>query len=277
MIPSLSILFMAVTAVIVVALPIALLILVTKKHGAKVVPALVGAGAFMIFAMGFEQILHAVVLKPGADGGIALLQKPALYILYGAFAAGVFEENARFLSFKLLLKKYTGIGNAVSYGVGHGGAEAILIVGLNMISSLVLSLVYNSGSAAALSGPPTNETIAAAVTAIAEAKPYLFLVSGFERVISIVIHIALSVIVFLSVCGTGKRRVLFPLAILLHAFVNVPAAMYQTGVIKNVIVTESLIAVFAALFAVFAFFLAKKLAPAPEPECELPEQAGPPQ
>jgi uncharacterized membrane protein YhfC len=48
-----------------------------------------------------------------------------LYAVLGALLAGLFEETGRFIAFKFLLKKRTDRKTAISYGIGHGGFEAI--------------------------------------------------------------------------------------------------------------------------------------------------------
>ena len=77
----------------------------------------------------------------------AIYKNPVLYILYGGFAAGIFEETARLLCFKSFIRVgnnesiYTGI----SYGLGHGGIEAILIGGIASVGNIVTSVMLNSG------------------------------------------------------------------------------------------------------------------------------------
>ncbi|MDR0538038.1 MAG: YhfC family intramembrane metalloprotease [Tannerellaceae bacterium] len=58
--------------------------------------------------------------------------------------AGLFEETARFISFKILKKKYNGIGTGLAYGIGHGGIEAVLLAGLSMIVSIVFCIMINT-------------------------------------------------------------------------------------------------------------------------------------
>jgi uncharacterized membrane protein YhfC len=246
-VPSLSIAFMGVSALLSIGVPVALLIVFHKKYGAKVVPALTGAVAFIVFAMGLEQLMHFLVLKPAADGTIALRSQPILYMLYGCFAAGIFEETARYVSYKLLCEKYSGIRTALSYGVGHGGIEAILIGGLTMVSSIVIALSAGSGSAAS--------------QALAIKPSYMFLISGIERMLALTIQIALSVVVFYSVYGERKFW-LYPLAILLHALIDAPAALMQAGVLGNVLIVEGMIAVFAVALAFFAAYVHRRLKPA---------------
>jgi Predicted membrane protein len=111
---------------------------------------ILGIGIFIVFALILEQIMHYIVLSPSADGTIELLSAaPWLYVLYGIFAAGIFEETGRLLAFLITKRHYKDIDSAVSYGIGHGGIEAVAVVGLGMLNGIVLAVLINSGSEAA--------------------------------------------------------------------------------------------------------------------------------
>jgi len=259
MIPVLSIVFMGVSAVISIGLPIALYVALRKNYGLKAVPMLVGAAAFIVFAMVLEQLLHYFVLRPAPDGTIGLKNNPLLYMLYGCFAAGIFEETARFLSFSLLKRKYGGIGAGLSYGIGHGGFESAILVGATLISSVVLSIAFNAGMIEKFGLPAqTVEQLAAAK----DMNPFLHLAGGFERISAVVIQISLSLIVWHSVIKKGKWW-LYPVAILLHAAIDAPAALMQSGVLKSVVITEGIVAASAAALAAIAILTCKKLKDAP--------------
>ena len=252
-----SILCMAVSALVSIVVPVALLIIFRKKYGAKIVPALVGAAAFVVFAMVMEQAMHMLVLKPGEDGSKWLSAYTLGYMVYGSLAAGVFEETGRFLSFKLLRKRYGGIRTALSYGVGHGGIEAILVGGTSMISTIAISVMANAGSAALTEGP-NAELAARQLQAIAGTPPAMFLIAGAERLFALTIHIALSVIVFYSVYGERKIW-LYPAAILLHALIDAPVALSQVGVLTNVLALEGLVLFCAVVLALLAVYTHHKL------------------
>ena len=256
MVSYLSIIFMAITAVVSIGLPIVLFLLWRKRHGLKLVPALVGAAAFVVFALVLERLLHMLVLRPGAGGSYALLEySPPLFILYGAFAAGVFEETGRFIALSFLKKKYSGVGTGLAYGIGHGGIEAILIAGLSMISSIVMSVMINSGNVAPLGDSPV---VAAQIEALIGMSPFTFLLAGLERITAITLHISLSVLVWRAVTAKGKMWY-YPLAILLHAMADISAAMYQVGIIiTNVYAVEGIILVFTVLVAVAVYLMVKK-------------------
>jgi uncharacterized membrane protein YhfC len=248
---------MAVSLFIAVGLPIGLFLVLRKKYALKVVPMLVGAGMFFVFALVLEQILHVLVLRPAADGSIELLSsQPALYVLYGILAAGIFEETARFIAFNFLKKNYHGIGTGLSYGIGHGGIESILLIGLAMVSNLTLSLVINSGSAATLDDLPG---MAAVVSALTDTDSLAFLLSGVERIFALCIQVSLSLLVWMAVCTS--RKWLFPAAIALHALIDLPAALAQVGVLGNVFVVEAILALSTVALAALAYLACKKFAP----------------
>ena len=251
-----SIIFMAISAFVSIGVPVAIFFVFRKKYDAKYIPMITGAAAFIIFALVLEQSVHLVVLK-----NFALKEKPVLYILYGIFMAGLFEETARFISFNILKKKYDGISTALSYGVGHGGAEAILLAGASMITNIVFCVIINTGNTEILTGKLQGEALEKMNTAIStliSTAPPMFLLSGLERIFAICIQISLSVLVFYSVYGKNKTW-LFPLAILIHALIDVPAAAAQVGVIKNVLLVEGIVCLCAIAAAVFAGKVHKKL------------------
>ncbi len=263
-IPALTIVFMVISGLISIVVPIALVIVLAVKYKAKVVPALVGAAAFVVFALVLESLLHNILLSPGADGTNPIRSNPWIFVPYAALAAGVFEETARFISFHILKKKYSGVRNALSYGAGHGGIEAILLTGLTMVSNITTVLMLNSGALeAALKLTPGNQlTVEQVYNQFISIPSYMFLIGGFERILAIIVHITLSVVVYYSVTAKGKGY-LFPVAILLHALVDVPAAMMQAGVIQNALVVEGILVLMDVLLIIFAVSLSRKLEPKP--------------
>ncbi len=216
-VPALSIAFMALAMVFAFAAPIALLICY-KKKGADVLPFFVGCAVFIVFALILEALVHNVVLKGPA--GATIQGNTLLYALYGGFMAGLFEETGRFVAFKTVLKKRLGNDrNALMYGAGHGGIEAILLLGLAYISNLVMSLLINAGMADTLTAGLTGdalEQVQSAFATLTATAPWTYLLAIVERAVAITTHICLSVLVWFAAKKPGKFW-LFPLAILLHA------------------------------------------------------------
>lgn len=121
-----------------------------------------------------------------------------------------------------------------------------------MISNIIVSIIINSGTAGSLG------IQAAQLTALTDTAPYLFLVSGFERILAVIIQISLSLLVWFAVDRKDKWW-LFPAAIMLHAIIDIPAALMQAGVTTSIFWTESIIAVSALAVAVIAVSVCRKL------------------
>ena len=159
----------------------------------------------LLFAMLLEQLLHVLVIQ---FCGLNAQSRPWLYYVYAALAAAVFEETGRLIAMKFWMKKWLDFPNALMYGIGHGGVEAILLGGLSGISNLVSMLMINSGAMqntlAALPAESANQTVSQ-LSALWTTPAPLFFVSGIERISAIILHIGLSLLIYRAV-KAGKCR-----------------------------------------------------------------------
>jgi uncharacterized membrane protein YhfC len=246
---SLSEIFMLVSAVVSIGLPIILLIIFCVKYKTKFATVLLGAAAFILFVLVLESAAHSMILSR-----YPLRENPVAYIAYASLTAGFFEETARLISFLILKKKYGGIGTGLGYGVGHGGAEAIILVGLSMVSAIIFSFMLKSGNLDlnAYQGETLNQ-MNAMIETLNATEPIMFLIAGIERVFALCIQISLSVVVFYAVYA-GKFW-LYPFAIILHALADVPAAALQAGALSNAYLVEGI----AGVSAIILIFIAKSI------------------
>ena len=251
-VPALSIVFMIITCAISFGVPIALFLYLRLVKKADIYPFFAGCTVMLLFAFILESGAHSLVLSSPA--GSAIKGNIWLYAIYGGFMAGLFEETGRYLAFSFALKKYRAKNvNALMYGAGHGGFEAMVIVGLTMINNIVWSIMINSGRIAELTGSLTGDQLAQAQQSIGlliSTPSYQFLLGGVERLFAILLHISLSVLVWFSVKWEGKLY-LYPLAILFHFAVDAAAALLS-GLGVNVVVIEAVVAVLTTAVAFFA-------------------------
>ena len=248
---------MGIAAAISIFFPIVLLIVWKKRNkGVRLAPFFMGAAIFIVFALLLELICLQIVLRSESPLSAFINGHTWAFVLYGALAAGVFEETGRLVAFRIIMKKSKGKENAVTYGIGHGGVESIFVVGVSMISSMMLvSVVHAMGGVenyAALVPAESQDIIKESLNTLLASPPYVFLLAGVERISTVIFHIALSVLVFFAANRPGKWH-LFPLAVLIHAFLDVFAVMYQRGVIKSLIFMELLIAAITAATVYFAY------------------------
>jgi len=240
MVSGVSMAAMGFSLLLATAVPFAAAIWCVRKYKKSVKNILVGAAIFIVFALVLERSMHVYFLKTNFEISM-ILENPWIFGLYGGLAAGIFEEVGRFFGYKILLKGRTEWKDGVAYGIGHGGIEAILVGGLSAAQSLYFSFLINAGSL-----PSALEQIRGV---LAGTEPYLFMVSGLERMFALALQIALSILVLYAV-RRSKIKYLF-YAVIIHAAIDFPAALYQKGIISNVWTIEAGLAVIAAICLFF--------------------------
>lgn len=239
-------------------IPVCAVIIYKLKNRETWLPsAFIGAASFFVFAMILEQLLHTVMLP-------VVQNKPVFYIIYGALAAGVFEETGRFVAYKTLMRKKYSIKNAVMMGLGHGGIEAILVLGVTMLNYLIYIFMINSQGIDSVMSLIEASNPAAAEAVRTQLEGYTTYGFGnmalgiYERILAMTGHVCFSVIVYFA-AARPKMVYFYPAAILLHALLDTSAAMYQVGIITNVTLVYGIFTAMTACFVVLTVILAKKL------------------
>ena len=232
MLSTATLVWLCIGAVFGFALPVGLLVWWRKTRRAKLLPFLAGALIWFVCAGVLEQLLHSALLLGDNAFARAVNGNVYLYMLYGGLAAGVFEETGRYVAFRWILRKtrYPERDTAVTYGIGHGGIEAMLILGVTYASYALLVLFYRAGNAdaaLALVGGDAN-ALAGSLGLIGQITPGVCAVAMLERTGTLLFHIALSLFVFLA-ARDRTQWTWFPFAILLHAIADMPAVLYQAG------------------------------------------------
>ncbi len=229
--------------------PTALAVFWLLKKKERVSTVLVGAATWFVFAIVLESIPKAILFNPANSIGKTVTESVALYSILGALTAGIFEETGRLLAFRFVLKKRTNKETGMSHGIGHGGFEAAFILVLTGFQNISYAVIINAGQLQEIIDEVANagmdtSAIEALPEQLAALTPAYALMSAGERIFAILLHIALSIMVFY---GVRKKKIIFYIfAILLHALYDLPAALYQTGTI-DIYVTEVILAVFAVI------------------------------
>ena len=179
-VPALSLVFMVLSAMIGFAIPVAAFLYFRLKKRADILPFFIGCAVMFLFALVLEALIHQLVL--GSAVGARIQANVWLYALYGGVMAGLFEETGRLLAFKTVLKKYQSRDvNALMYGAGHGGIEAVVLLGITMINNLTYSVIINAGSTEALLAPLTGDLkaqVQSAIQALCTTPAHHFLLGG---------------------------------------------------------------------------------------------------
>lgn len=200
---------------------------------------LVLAGGLTFIA---SQVLHIpLVLGMGSFlQGLSLL---ANAIILGLLA-GIFEETARYILFKFLLKNARSWKEGVLVGLGHGGIESLLF-GVLAAVTFVNMMVYRTIDLSTVPSIPAEQLELAKqqVAAYWSVPWYMALIGVVERVFTICLHVSLSVMVLYAIAY--RKPVWFWLALLWHAFVD--AIAVYVGQSAGVLAAEAVVAISAIM------------------------------
>jgi uncharacterized membrane protein YhfC len=247
MVNTLSIVFMIVSILICFLLPIGLTIYFYRKHKISLIVVLFGAIVFFVSQIAIRIPLLSILAKQ--QWYIDMSSNIYVLALFLALTAGIFEEVGRYIVMKLFMKKSLNWKSGIAFGIGHGGIEAMIIVGLTLINYVVISIMINSGLfdnvIAATMAPEIAEQIR---TTLVDTPTVNFLGGGFERTMTIIIQIAFSIMVLYAV--KFKKPVYLLYAILLHAVVDAPTVVLVSMGL-NVWIIELFIAACAAVALIY--------------------------
>lgn len=224
--------------------PIGLFIFFKLKDKISVKPVILGILTFIVFSQVLEKLMHVFVMNNN------LITAPLLFAIYGALAAGVFEEVGRYIVMKLFMKKETEWKDGIAFGIGHGGIEAILLACFGNLTYIFYAKLINAGLfEKTLSGKAPAATIAAIKTSLISATPALTSLGAVERLFAIIAHLGFSLIVIYSV--KSKKPIYLLIAIIAHAVMDFPAGLAQVHILNNIWFVEGFFAIFSIAMLIF--------------------------
>lgn len=216
----------AVSLICSIALPVLLSVYAMIKR--QSIPLILGVIAFTVSQL----LLRIPILQLLANNSVyySLFQvtNPILFLAIIALSAGVFEESARYIAMRFFMRNRKAT-SAIYFGIGHGGIEAIVIVGVPILIQLSTILLTAS-----------------------EINIYL---GAIERVFAIAMHVCLSIIVFYSVKKQKKLNLL--LAIVLHGLTNFIVVFVSMKL--NAIVAEVIFLAIVVILIGFSLYVLRRI------------------
>jgi len=262
--------FLVLGTILMIAVPLVIAIIWTKKKKERFTTVLVGAATFLLFAVILEKPLQAVLIAPTQMGleytGISqfLNARPVLWAFIVGLFPGVFEETGRLVAYKTVLKNRKNRETSISHGIGHGGFEVIFLMGITYATYIAYAVMINTGTFGSvvdqvmIQAPDQADELMTVASGIASFSFPNLCMSIMERTFSVLFHIGASIIVFYA-CKDKGRLWLYPLAILIHTAMDFIAGLTTVGVWKlPVWALEGIIAIFGVLTFCGAFFLLYK-------------------
>jgi uncharacterized membrane protein YhfC len=230
---------LSVSAAIAIFLPLFAAIVLSLR--ARVSPKyfVYGAAVFLVsqvilrlpWQIPLNNYLKDTLLKGGAPF--------VAFIAFSSLTAGVFEEVGRWIGYRSLVKDERSWRTGMMFGLGHGGIESIILIGLNLAVQAGLYLSIARGTPMI---PVPQEQMELVVKQFSSLTALTGLLAGVERIFALLAHCGLSLLVLRAYVLKDKRWLW--IAIAAHAvmdFAGVIVAKYAGPV-----AAEGVIALFAA-------------------------------
>lgn len=176
------------------------------------------------------------------------------YAIVLGLLAGIFEESARFVLFRFVLKGSRSWKHGIMVGLGHGGTEAILL-GILAGFGFFRMLAYRGMDLSMVVPAPQLEIARQQVAAYWSVPAYMALLGIIDRAFTMCLHVALSTMVLYGVAT--RRPAWLGFAILWHAAVDgVGVYLGSLGALP----LEAFVGVMAAASLVFVLLIRGKFA-----------------
>ena len=264
-----TIITVAITFCVSTILPVGVFVVYGLRNKGKGVWSawFLGAAGFFIMQM----VIRTPILSLFATRQGFMNFATEHYVLYCfamAFTAALFEVVGRYAVAKIMSKNLT-FQRGMAAGLGHGGIESIVILAMMYLNNLIYIAMINAGSfdgvveqTAAL-GIDTSSLVAVK-DSLLHTNSAMFLLAGYERIATMILHVALSLIVCYYVsrkedlkgivlCLTGHCIVDF-----VAPFVNGCATEYM-GNLLSATAAYVIVYVFLTVVAVTSILIIRKL------------------
>jgi uncharacterized membrane protein YhfC len=208
--------------IIMIVLPVALALYLTRhfKTGWKLF--LIGAATFVLSQLGHIPFNYLLTLL--FQRGVLPTPPEQYELIFRAvilgLSAGLWEEAARYASYRWWAKDARTWGRALVFGSGHGGLEAI-ILGLIVLITFIQMVGLRTMDLSTVIPPAQLATAQQQVETYWNLSWYDTLLGSIERISALAFHLSASVIVFQ--CFIRKQIRWLGFAILWHALLDAVA------------------------------------------------------
>ena len=230
----------AAAAFCTLALPVALLIALGAMKKIRLAPLALGFVSFFVSQMVLRIPLLQLLTAAGALNAFAA--NTVLYaVVVGGLSAGLFEETAR-LAGAAILKGQRSYKDMISFGLGHGLCEVMLIAGMTHVNNLLLAAALSDpgGPFGALLAGVDSATLELVAGQLAAAAPGVVALGLLERVSAVLFHLFATSLVFTAVirrkplwyfAAVAAHTLFNSLAVLLSGFglLAVELALFALG------------------------------------------------
>ncbi len=254
-VPTSSIVFIAITLLITLILPLIIWVVLAKKVKGITPAIIAGALGFYIPQIVIRlTLLQLFSMMPQYQEFTQ--NNPIVYALLLGFSAALFETAGRLVVF-FVMKNRLSYHFGLGAGFGHGAIEAMYLVGLTYINNLVIVFIINSSGAAGLAQMLGDADMATGlIDTIVATEPSMFLVAGFERIFATLFHIAMSLIICYGITAK-KLPICIAIVMVAHTVIDTASVLLNING-ANLLYIELMLLV-VAIIAVVVIIKIKKM------------------
>lgn len=263
MVPTSVIVCVVISILICVGVPLAGFIAMQARGQHIVKACLLGALNFVVMQMLLRMTLLGSVF-PAMPWYQRMAQNPYWYGALLGLTAGLFEEVGRYLCFAFLLKDRRRYIDGIAFGLGHGGVEAMMLVGTTLLNTLLIMIAINGGRFEALTANVDAAQRQQILEQCLAITPVEALVGGFERLCAMAAHIGFTMLILTGI-RNGKPGLYLAAAVLVHAVLDASIVILPEALGFTVMGLEAVFLVFALLLGGYALWVRRQYGAEPRP------------
>ena len=245
---------MVITSTIGLVFPILAMITLKVKTKCRISTFFIGFFAYMGFAMFLLGLFNGLIIR-ATDG--TMTQNVVIYGIFYGLTAACFGEFGRYYAMKYIIREKLDKRNSLMFGMGYGGAEAILLTGANYFTYVFVALSANYGTLEeTLNKMESQERIDTLeqIKFLWESEAASFYMAGVKCIAMLFIHVCLSYLIYRSVKYNDYRMMV--LALLIHFMLE--ALIMLLGQVVDIVSLTAGLGLVTIAFIVFTFKLYEK-------------------
>lgn len=212
-IASTNVTFMSIVAAVCILGPIIAAIIAAVRFRCGPMPILIGVLVYLLSQLVIRTpLLNVLYAIPGV--GSFLNAHGIISDFIFSLTTAVIEEFARWAAFFFVLKKRVNDYSAITYGIGHGGAEVILVAGFAYINHYITAQAINLSFESPFEADVMAD-LAAASQSLSELTPRVMLLTIVIEAAAICMHVMYTFIIARGV-RYGTTKICLPLSMAMH-------------------------------------------------------------
>ena len=158
-----------------------------------------------------------------------------IFYAFTGICPGLFEETGKYIFLKYLLSSDKNKNVSISYGIGHGGIECI-IIGFSFLSYL-----FNKDKRNERGGLKESITFFTGVMSV------------FERLFAFILQISLSVIIYKAI--KEKKFHFYIFGIIIHDMIDLIPLFKLKGILRSIPIIELIVCIYSLSVSILAYNL----------------------